>query len=212
MTHVAPHIALRTSYLGRVTLASDDDTWSSTGVAAVVEHHATVHDHGGDADRILKWIGERGAVGHRRRIEYYEIRGEPFFDQPAIRDVQLLRGEAAHLPDRLFQRQRVILAHVLAEHARERAEVARVRYAGSQRTARRERGTIRSDRDPRLLHGEREIAFVDDEPDTAHAAAVRNQHVEHEVVGVFPHLLRRFVHAFAFEALVAGVHPRAGGE
>ena len=168
----------------------------------VVEHDAAVDDDGGDADRILERIGERRAIGDRRRIEDHEVGRQPVLDQPAIGDVQLRRGQAAHLVDRLFERDDVFLAHVLAEHARERAEVARMRHAVAQRPAGRQRRAVRSDRDPRLLHRQLQIVFVDDEPDAADVAALRDQDLEDEVVRILARRLRRIVDAHAFVLLV----------
>src|SRR5262249_44278851 len=123
----------------RRTAPADDDARAFARVAAVVENDAAVDDDGVDADGILKGIGECGAVGHRRGVEDDEIGREPFLDQAAIAEAQLGRGEAAHLVHGLLQRDHVLLAHILAEHAREGAEVARVRHAAPQRSARGER-------------------------------------------------------------------------
>ena len=164
--------------------------------------------HGRDADRVLERIGERGAVGDRRRIEDHEVGGEPFLDQPAIRDVQLRRGEAAHLVDRLLERDDVFLAHVLAEDARERPEVSRMRHAAAQRPAGRQRGSVGSDRHPRLLHRQLQVVLVDDEPDAADVAVVGDQDLEHEIVRLFPRGLRRVVDPHAFELLVGRLPDR----
>ena len=118
-------------------------------VASLVEDHASVDDHGGDADRILERVGERGAIGDRRRIEDHEVGGQPFLDQPAIRDVQLRCGEAAHLVDRLLERDDVFLAHVLP---RTRGKVPKLRGCG---TPLRQRPLIASadPSDPTETHG-----------------------------------------------------------
>ena len=189
-------------------------------MAPLVQHHAPVDDDGGDAGGILERIGEGRAIGDRGRIEDHQVRGQPLLDQPAIRDVQLRGGEAAHLVDRLFERDHLLLADVLAEDAREGAEAARVRHTGAERPARRQRGSVGADRDPRLLHRQLEVPLVDDEPDAADAAVVRDQDLEDEVVGVFSRRLRRLVDAHALVLLVGGlpdrgeldVVPRAGGD
>src|SRR5277367_5230396 len=64
--------------------AANHDAGTRARVALVVEHDASVHDHRRDADRILKRIRERRAVGDRRRIEDHEIGREARFDKTAI--------------------------------------------------------------------------------------------------------------------------------
>src|SRR5262245_45922198 len=197
-----------------------DNAWPFSSVPAVVEDDAAVDDDGRDADRILKRIGKGGAIDDSCRVEDHEVRRQPVLDEPAIRDVQLPGGQAAHLVDGLFQRNHFFLANVLAEHARERPEVTRVRDAVAQRSAGRQRRAVRSDRHPRLLYRQLQIVFVDDEPDTADAAAVGDEDFEDEVVRIFPGGLRRIVDAHAFVFLVRrlanrrqlNVVPGAGGD
>src|SRR5437763_14962494 len=190
-------------------VAANDDAGPLAGMTHVVENDLAVHDDRRDADRILERIGERRAVGDRGRIEDDEIGGESFLDRAAVGDVELLRGQAAHLVDGLFERDDALLADVLAEDARKRAEIARMRHADPQRTADRERRSVRSNRYPRLLERELQIGFVDDEPDAAHAAAAGNQHLEHEVVRILSHLLGGIVDAPPFEPFIAGIHSGA---
>src|SRR5262245_45531922 len=144
----------------RKAAAVNDGARPLAGVPPVVEDDAAVDDHGRDADGILERIGEGGAVGDRRRIENHEIGGEPVFDQTAVADVQLRRREAAHLVHRLLERDHMLFADVLAEHAGERPEAARVRHADPQRAARRERGPVGTDRDPGLLPSTLPIVLV----------------------------------------------------
>src|SRR5947199_294217 len=102
-------------------VAANDDAGPLAGMTHVVENDLAVHDDRRDADRILERIGERRAVGDRGRIEDDEIGGESFLDRAAVGDVELLRGQAAHLVDGLFERDDALLADVLAEDARKRA-------------------------------------------------------------------------------------------
>ena len=73
-----------------------------------------------------------------------------------------------------------------------------MRHAGAQRTFDRQRRTVGADRDPRLLHRQREIRFVDDEIHAADRAALLDQQIEDEIEGIFPGLLRRLGDAHAF--------------
>src|SRR5438093_9951762 len=81
-----------------------DNAWPFSSTPAVVEDDAAVDDDGRDAERILKRIGKGRAIDDGRRIEDHEIRRQPVLDEPAIGDVQLPGGQAAHLVDGLFQR------------------------------------------------------------------------------------------------------------
>src|SRR5260370_23104652 len=134
-------------------------------VTAVVEHDAAVDDDRVDADRVLKWIGEGRAVSDRCRIEDHQIGGETRCDHAAIGEMQLRRGQAAHLVDRLLERDDVLLSDVLAEYPRERAEVAWMRHPRSNRRPRGERRPLGSTRHPRLPHPNAQIAFVRDYPE-----------------------------------------------
>ena len=115
--------------------------------------------------------------------------------------MQLARREARHLVNGFFERDDVLFPDVLAEDARERPEVARMRHAGAQRSARRQRRSVRADRHPRLPQRERQIAFINDEVDAADAAAL-GQKIEDEVERILARLLRRIVDAHPFVFLV----------
>src|SRR5207248_7438036 len=117
-------------------MASDDDSRTFARVAAVIEHDLPVDDDRTDSDRVLKWFREGGAVGHGRRIEDHQIGGEAVSDQASIGEVKLPRRQTGHFVDGLLERDHVLFAHVLAEDAREGAEVARMRHARAERAAR----------------------------------------------------------------------------
>ena len=134
----------------------------------------------------------------------------PSLISPRSRDVQLRRREAAHLVDRLLERDDVLLADVLAEHARERAEVARVRHAGAQRPA----DVASADpSDPTDTHGcciasLRSLSSMMNQTQLT-LPPLRDQDLEDEVVRVLARLLRGIVDPHALVALVARVHARA---
>src|SRR5947208_6198369 len=113
-------------------------------VASVVEHDPAVDDNGVDPDRILKWIREGGAIGHRGGIEDDEIGGEPCLDQSAVGEMELPRGEPGHLVDGLLERDDMLFPDVFAQDARECAEISRMRHTRAERAARRERRAVRS--------------------------------------------------------------------
>ena len=101
---------------------------------ALVQHHLAVHEHGVDSHRILKRILERRLVGDGRGIEDHQVGPLAFLDRAAIGEAEDAGRQRRHLADRFFERNHLQLAHVAAEHAREGAEVARMRHAGAQRS------------------------------------------------------------------------------
>ena len=84
-----------------------------------------VHDDVFDADRELVRILERRAIDDAIRIEDRHVGPQAFPEPAAIFDADLVGVHAGHLLDGLRQREDLQLPHVAAEHARERAVVAR---------------------------------------------------------------------------------------
>ena len=66
---------------------------------------------------------------HRRGVEHREVRRHADRDEPAIHHADDRRRKPGHLSYGVGERQRARLTHVVAEHARERSEVSRMRRA-----------------------------------------------------------------------------------
>src|SRR5687768_15528332 len=111
----------------------------------VAERHTPIHDHGANADRILERILERRLVGNGGGIEHHEVGREVPSDATAVAEPNARRRERGHLVHRLLERQRFALAHVAAEHARERPEAARVGAPAARRAVDREATTVAAD-------------------------------------------------------------------
>ena len=85
----------------------------------VLQHLAAIHEDVLHADRVLMRLLERGAVRDRVRVEHDDV-GEHAWPQEAARvELEVRRRQAADAAHRLGQRERLLLAHVLPEQARE---------------------------------------------------------------------------------------------
>ena len=75
-------------------------------------------------------VGRRVADG--RRIEPRNIGLHPWTQHAAIGQPQARGGEGGHLPDRILQRQHVLVADVDGQHAGESAVTARMRVGAAE--------------------------------------------------------------------------------
>ena len=62
---------------------------------------------------------ERVRLADRRRIEDRDVGGKPFANLAAIAQAENLRRQRRHLANGVFERQHLLVAHVVAEHARD---------------------------------------------------------------------------------------------
>ena len=122
--------------------------------------------------RVLVRLLVGRVVDDRRRVEHRHVRRHARTQQAAIVLVHLGGIRRGHLADRLLHRDHLLVAHVAPEHARKRAEVARMRIARGQRTLRRHRRPVRADRDPRLLQRVPHVVLGVVEVDRRHRAVV----------------------------------------
>ena len=95
-----------------------DASRCGAGVIAVRQHPVPIDPDIAHADRKLVWIGEGGAIADGFRIEDHHVGVETSLQKTAIANAQPRRHGPAHLADRVFQGEHLLLAHILAQHAR----------------------------------------------------------------------------------------------
>ena len=86
---------------------------------------------------------EGGAIDYALRVEDGDVREEALAEQAAVLQADPLRGGAAHLADRLLQRQHASLPDVAAQDTRERAVLAGMGHALAEDRDRRRRNRLR---------------------------------------------------------------------
>src|SRR6185503_2469799 len=126
-----------------------------------------------DPHRVLEWILERRVILDRRGIEYHDVRRRAGREPSAVRDPETRRWHPAHLVNRLRERQRLALAHVLPEHTWERTEASRMRVPAFGRPVGCERAAVGAHHALRMRQDPLEILFAhreSDHADTAFAA------------------------------------------
>jgi hypothetical protein len=125
----------------------------------------------------------------------------PGRSRPAVVDADLGGVRRGHLAHGVLEREQLLLAHVAAEHAGERAVVTRMGVALRGHADLHGRA-VRADGHERLAQRELHVLFGVVEVDGRHGAAVREQRVEQNVHRL---LVRKSgdhgAHALAFEAL-----------
>src|SRR5262249_33926326 len=119
-----------TGTLRLAALATGDDApWCRAGVNARREHANAVDPDVADAGGDPVGGREGGTVGNRDRVKEHDVGETARMQEAAVVQAEALCHSAAHLADRLFQRQHALLADVLAQDARVGPVLARVRRA-----------------------------------------------------------------------------------
>src|SRR5581483_67389 len=106
---------------------ADDAACRGAGVIAVLEHLRAVDPDVADADRILMGFVVCRAIRDRVRVEDDDVGELACGKAPTIFDLQRVGRQRRQLSNRFFERDDVLVAHVLAEQPREVAVRARVR-------------------------------------------------------------------------------------
>ena len=157
---------------------------------------------------ILVRVLERRPVDDTGRVEDRDVGPQPFPEMPAIRDPELVRVHAGHLPDGFRQGQHLELTDVTPEDARERPVVARAGMRAPGRPIVSHLFLIGPDRRPGLLHHELHVRLRVMEEHRGHAAVLLDQHIEEHLHRIAASRLDQLAHAPALERLVAIVAQR----
>ncbi len=113
-----------------------------------------------ETDRRVVRVLELRAVNHRVGVEDIDVGEEAGFEQAAIGELHLLRGQRSHLADGIFQGQHMLLANIFAENAGGAAIAARVRLGFAERAVGIDAAGVGAHTDPGLLHGVAQIVFA----------------------------------------------------
>src|SRR2546423_1815768 len=84
-------------------------------------------------------------IAYSLLVEDRDVRKQPRLQQAAVANSDFRAVERSHLAHGIFEPEQTAFAHVHAQHARERAEAARVRIAAPQRPLDCQRGTVRAE-------------------------------------------------------------------
>ncbi len=160
---------------------------------AVPDHELAVHQHVRNAHRVLVRPFERRTVRDRVRVERDEVRERARRDPPAPLEPQPRRGHARHLVDRGLQRHELLLAAVVAQHARVRAVVARVHRALHLLGGPRLRAAVGADHAQRMREEPGGVLLAHAEADHP-ATAVLDHDAQQQPVRVLAALPRQLVH------------------
>src|SRR5580692_12966242 len=100
---------------------------TQTGVFAMVDHDLAVHDH--EINSVRRDVGMlvSRAVLNFVVVEDCDVRPESFAYEAAVGDPHPRGRPGSHLANRVFERQRVRLAHIPGNHARKISIATRVR-------------------------------------------------------------------------------------
>src|SRR3954465_8597566 len=132
---------------------------------AVAQHDLAVHHDIDDPLPKLVRLLVRREIAHVRFVEHDDVCFHPRTQNAAIADADAIRGLRRHLAHRLFEREELLVAHVMSGHARGGAVRARMHGRTFRALLRRRRAGIRSDRYERLLQRVLHVVFIHREED-----------------------------------------------
>src|SRR6185437_6704612 len=171
-------------------------SWLRVGHRTLTHNSDSIHEY------ILYSLGQlvrpvvRRTVDHRLRIEHHHVREETSAKLSALAQSEPVSWQRRHLPNRILQREQLLLANVSPEYAREASVRTRMRES-LERVRRIPRFGIGAEHHPRLLHLHRDIGLVHRERDAVRCIA-SEQDLDHRVLPGRSHRLRYLRQTLAF--------------
>src|SRR6266480_3677334 len=148
---------------------------------ALVDDDPAIDDDVLNAFAVLERLLVRRTIAYSLLVEDRDVRKQPRLQQAAVANSDFRGVERSHFAHGIFKPEQTAFAHVNAQHARKRAEAARVRIAASQRPLYCQRGTVRADRAPRLAQREVHVFLRVVRIDRAYRSVLLDEQIEQNV-------------------------------
>ncbi len=184
---------------GRLVLASGELVPRGEP-GAVVHDGDAVHKDMLDSPWVAGWRHEGGRIQHRLGVENDEVGAGSWPDDAALAQAQPARRQPGHPMDRLFPREKPLLARVAAQDAREGAEAARMDAVLVRPFRGDARGAVRGDAGERRAQYQPHLLLGDGEDNRDDKPAC--QEVENRLVGRHAALTRDLGHGTPLQRAV----------